>query len=827
MRRTSLSLAALAVLAGLSSPAAASSDSSPAAHLEYHADTSFARNGTALVRRDDTASTHATSPLEYHAHTSFLRNGTALNDPNVDLDVDGGSGLSKRATTCPSLSSKGQIIAEYVPGWTSSAVSGVDWGTVDLAFWFCTLTSSTGIELATGTTISGMQQFVAAATAANKKPLLTVGGWSGSVYFSSLVATSSSRTAFATTLKTWLDTYGFAGVDLDWEFVGRQGAGDNQVSGDDAANYLAFLKVLRQTLGTEKLITAAVPAGGFNGADGGVLSDTSAYAQYFDYIELMAYDFYGSWSSTTGPNAALYTCNAESNSVEATVNQWLSTGFPACKMLLGVPAYSHRFSTASSTISTTTYGGKSTTAFQPLSGTAITDDGTSVQGLVDAGYLSAGLSKGTGGYTRYYDTCTQTPFLFSPSEKVLITYDDAQSFAAKAAYAKSKGLAGIAIYESTGLTSTMLSSAASALGHSSSSGGSSSSTTATTAAQTSTTTTRPAQTSSAGQAAPTAGSCSQTSDCTAQGYAIPANSHYACNRARSMSCNTGYLANGTSCVSSASSSSNPSSSSPTTTRAASTTPVQTTTSAAAVPTAGTCSATADCTAQGYAIPANSHYLCSKKACTWACNSRYTSNGSACVLPGASTATTTTSRAATTSAAKTTTSSAPVATPTCSVSTECTVSSYSIPANAHRACNKSRKTSCDSGYTSNGSACVGLVSSTTASAAAAAGTPTNCSSTSCCSAAKYSIPANSHYLYNSARKVCAWKCDTNYTQSGTSCVAAMRRFARSLRNDSKRRAFDYDIESVDGIDLFGGEVETVVRDKALWSTEELDHEALLD
>lgn len=47
------------------------------------------------------------------------------------------------------------------------------------------------------------------------------------------------------------------------------------------------------------------------------------------------------------------------------------------------------------------------------------------------------------GYTRYYDTCTQTPVLFNPSSKIFISYEDNFSFQAKGDFAKQKGLAGV------------------------------------------------------------------------------------------------------------------------------------------------------------------------------------------------------------------------------------------------------------------------------------------------------------------------------------------------------------------------------------------------
>lgn len=59
--------------------------------------------------------------------------------------------------------------------------------------------------------------------------------------------------------------------------------------------------------------------------------------------------------------------------------------------------------------------------------------------------LSSDGSKGASGYTRYFDSCTATPFLFNPSKKHYIGYDDATSASIKARWAIQQGLAGVCV----------------------------------------------------------------------------------------------------------------------------------------------------------------------------------------------------------------------------------------------------------------------------------------------------------------------------------------------------------------------------------------------
>ena len=73
----------------------------------------------------------------------------------------------------------------------------------------------------------------------NLKTLLAVGGWTaGSAPFSTLAASSTLRKNFATASAAYLRTYGFDGLDMDWEYPALRGG-----AAADKANFVLLLKV--------------------------------------------------------------------------------------------------------------------------------------------------------------------------------------------------------------------------------------------------------------------------------------------------------------------------------------------------------------------------------------------------------------------------------------------------------------------------------------------------------------------------------------------------------------------------------------------------------
>ncbi|KXN69393.1 glycoside hydrolase family 18 protein, partial [Conidiobolus coronatus NRRL 28638] len=204
-----------------------------------------------------------------------------------------------------------------------------------------------------------MRKLVARAHRFNTSVSLSVGGWTGGQTFSTVVKKADLRKKFINECivflrdTTWTDPktgqkgWGFDGIDIDWEYPGKQGISCNAVDKMDTANYEVLLRELRHEIDKQfprvhKLITAAVSVTPFAGSDGKPMKDVSSIMRYFDYISIMAYDLFGPWSDTTGPNAPLDADPAHTDSKESAnqaITWWLSAKAPANKLVVGTPFY--------------------------------------------------------------------------------------------------------------------------------------------------------------------------------------------------------------------------------------------------------------------------------------------------------------------------------------------------------------------------------------------------------------------------------------------------------------------------------------------------------
>ena len=113
---------------------------------------------------------------------------------------------------------------------------------------------------------------------------------------------------------------------------------------EQGLDFLSLLATIRTYLPeTEYVMAAALPA------NKEVLQciDIRRAAEYLDLLNLMTYDFYGPWTPRSGHHAQLYTSNKDEPCAANIVQYVMSRGFPAKRILLGIPTYGRSFLQAS------------------------------------------------------------------------------------------------------------------------------------------------------------------------------------------------------------------------------------------------------------------------------------------------------------------------------------------------------------------------------------------------------------------------------------------------------------------------------------------------
>ena len=265
----------------------------------------------------------------------------------------------------------------------------------------------------------------------NLKTIISVGGWSWSGRFSDVALTQESRNTFADSVIDFIIKYDFDGVDIDWEYPVSGGLESNVRRPEDKHNFTLLLKTLREKLDRQSSINGKKYELSFAGAAGSWYIkniELMEINKYVDYAYVMTYDIHGSWEPITNFNAPLYgtdPLNPYKISVDSAINDWLQTGFPKEKLIMGVPFYGF------------VYQGVS-----PLNQGLY----QSYSGIASISYdIVANYYLNTPGFTRYYNMYSKVPYLFNGS--TLITYEDEQSVAEKANYVNQKGLGGVMIWE--------------------------------------------------------------------------------------------------------------------------------------------------------------------------------------------------------------------------------------------------------------------------------------------------------------------------------------------------------------------------------------------
>ncbi len=277
---------------------------------------------------------------------------------------------------------------------------------------------------------------VALGTLRQKNPnlqlLVSVGGWEWSGHFSDAALTPQSRATFIDSAVMLLREHKLDGLDIDWEYPGVAGSTNNFRS-VDGANFAILLRDLRARFDREqpagKHWSITIAAG--SSAEYIAHSPLADYAPSLDTVNLMTYDMYEpSSDKITGNHAPLHTdpLDPKAVSTATSVRAFLAAGVPASKLVVGVPFYGHVWKDVPP---------KNFGLFQP---------GKSVPNNF-APYSAIRSSMLGHGFTRHWDSVAQAPFLYNPSSRVFVSYEDPASLAQKCAYIHQQHLAGAMFWE--------------------------------------------------------------------------------------------------------------------------------------------------------------------------------------------------------------------------------------------------------------------------------------------------------------------------------------------------------------------------------------------
>ncbi|ESK95147.1 glycoside hydrolase family 18 protein [Moniliophthora roreri MCA 2997] len=376
-----------------------------------------------------------------------------------------------------------KVAAAWYAGWHSDEgfpLSSVPWDKYTyLTYSFAETTEDTRLLTLNKSNPEVLPQFVKAAHEHGVGALVSLGGWAGSRFFSTAVATPENRTTFVNTVVSLAQEYSLDGIDFDWEYPNNQGIGCNAIAVNDTVNFLLFLQELRQhPVGSQLLLTAATSITPFRDAEGNPSEDVSAFAEVLDYIAVMNYDIWGSWSVGVGPNAPLNdTCAAPENqqgSAVLAINAWTAAGIPASQLILGVPGYGHSF-TVNQTAAFKN-GSDTELASYPAFNASVRQQGDAWDdepgpdvcgveqpyggnfnfwSIIKAGYLNEdGTPKD--GVPYRFDECSRTAYVYDAERQLMISFDDVPSFAAKGKFIADMGLAGFALWEAGGDYNSLL-----------------------------------------------------------------------------------------------------------------------------------------------------------------------------------------------------------------------------------------------------------------------------------------------------------------------------------------------------------------------------------
>jgi len=277
------------------------------------------------------------------------------------------------------------------------------------------------------------------------KILMSIGGWTLSLNFSTVFANAEYTSNFVNSTTKYVLENGFDGIDLDFEFPGIQGIGWNHIDPiKDGINMGNALKLLRQSFDSKSPNKHLLIAGAMS-MNPVVIDYYKSCVQYFDYINIMTYDGAGSWNTFTGDNSPIYSdprdkYNNNTFNVDYAVKTSIQAGFKPSQIVVGIPLYGRGWSGVNLTDMNNYY--ISNPSLQP----AATISGSGGQPGYSC-WKDLCLLINQPGWQNILNNVSKACVLYNASQKILWSYNDVYSAIDKVKYVKDNDLAGVMYWE--------------------------------------------------------------------------------------------------------------------------------------------------------------------------------------------------------------------------------------------------------------------------------------------------------------------------------------------------------------------------------------------
>jgi chitinase len=265
--------------------------------------------------------------------------------------------------------------------------------------------------------------------------LIAIGGYTHGMWqINDMLSTPENRATFISSSIQFCRTWGFDGVDLDFQFP----------SGDQKFQFTSLLQEFRTAITNEAALTGKEPLLLTIDVGAQKMTIDKAYEvdlihQYVDFINIMTYDYNGGWDSITGMNAPLYPRpdefivgddfqNRSTRNLDWSATYWVQLGAPSRKLVLGLALYGRSFKLENLAL---------TGVGAPAAGYGLPGTYTREAGFLSYYEICLAITQGA---TRVFHDVHLNPYAYRGDQ--WIGYDDEESLKYKVDYIKANAFAG-------------------------------------------------------------------------------------------------------------------------------------------------------------------------------------------------------------------------------------------------------------------------------------------------------------------------------------------------------------------------------------------------